>query len=109
MQNLLSKPRVSPSGIAILQKKLALPECKRGIKAIQKCLLRKEKGIVVLASDVTPFDLISHIPGLCLETHTPLFYIDSRFALKTEKDKPTTCLFIPTNLVTSEEISSITA
>ncbi|KAI5191293.1 H/ACA ribonucleoprotein complex subunit 2 [Nematocida minor] len=107
MLEVIHKQHVSPSGMSILHSKLSLSECKRGIKATQKSLLRKDAGVVILAVDVTPFDLISHIPGLCQETNTPIFYISSRFDLKTEKDKPTTCLFIPNSILSPEELSQL--
>lgn len=93
--------------MSVLEKKLTEKGCKRGIKAINKSLTKKNKGIVVLASDITPFDLISHIPALCDETKTPLFYIKSRFDIRTDSNKPVTCLFIPSEIISNEEISSL--
>ncbi|KAH9386197.1 H/ACA ribonucleoprotein complex subunit 2 [Nematocida major] len=98
---------VSQQGIVTLQSVMKKPECKRGIKAVQKCLVKKNEGVVILAADVTPSDLISHIPGLCMEGNTPLFYISSRFDLRTDKDKPTTCLFIPKGLLSESDAQSL--
>lgn len=103
MPQLNHKEYVSQNGINILQNAMKDPNCKRGIKAIQKSLLQKEEGTVILAADITPFDLISHIPGLCKENKTRLLYINSRFDLKTENDKPTSCLFLPVDLLPQEE------
>jgi H/ACA ribonucleoprotein complex subunit 2 len=37
----------------------------RGIKAVNKALRKKQKGIVILAGDSAPIDIIAHLPGLC--------------------------------------------
>ncbi|EHY66464.1 H/ACA ribonucleoprotein complex subunit 2 [Nematocida ausubeli] len=99
----ISRTILVAEAVSALPNIMKRPECKRGIKAIQRCLLKKEEGIVVMAADVAPFDLVSHIPALCSASNVPLFYISSRFDVKTEKDKPTTCLFIPLGILTKEE------
>ncbi|KAI5180343.1 H/ACA ribonucleoprotein complex subunit 2 [Nematocida sp. AWRm80] len=78
-------------------------KCRRGIKAVQKSIMEKKDGIVILAADITPFDLVSHIPGLCSSAKIPLRYIQSRFDITTEKNKSVTCLFIPREILTETE------
>ena len=38
---------------------------KRGVKDVVKAIKKGSKGIVILAADVSPVDVISHIPVLC--------------------------------------------
>lgn len=38
---------------------------KRGVKDVVKAIRKGAKGIVILAADVSPVDVISHIPILC--------------------------------------------
>ena len=45
--------------------------------------LKKNKSICVLAGDVSPVDVISHIPILCEKNKVPYIYIPSRQALGT--------------------------
>ncbi|KAI5168192.1 H/ACA ribonucleoprotein complex subunit 2 [Nematocida sp. ERTm5] len=99
----ISRTILSAEAMGALPNIMKRPECKRGIKAVQKSLLKKDDGIVVLAADVAPFDLVSHIPALCSDSNVPLLYINSRFDVKTDKDKPTTCLFIPLSILSNEE------
>ena len=40
---------------------------KRGVREVVKGLRKDEKGVVVLAGDVSPIDVISHIPVFCEE------------------------------------------
>lgn len=42
------------------QKKL-----RRGVKDVVKAIRKGEKGICILAADVSPVDVISHIPVMC--------------------------------------------
>ncbi|CAH8445667.1 unnamed protein product [Schistosoma bovis] len=53
-----------------------------GIKAILKAIEKKGvSGIVVLAGDISPFDLISHVPLVCEEHDIPYCYVPSKFDL----------------------------
>lgn len=38
-------------------------------------------GVVVLAADISPMDVISHIPVLCEDHHMPYIYVTSRAEL----------------------------
>lgn len=38
-------------------------------------------GIVILAADISPMDVISHIPVLCEDHHIPYIYVPSRAEL----------------------------
>ncbi|XP_012946842.1 H/ACA ribonucleoprotein complex subunit 2-like protein [Aplysia californica] len=50
----------------------------KGIKEVQKGLRKGEKGIVVLAGDVSPMDIISHIPLVCEESDIPYCFTPSK-------------------------------
>uniref|UniRef100_A0A8R1IUZ5 H/ACA ribonucleoprotein complex subunit 2 n=1 Tax=Caenorhabditis japonica TaxID=281687 RepID=A0A8R1IUZ5_CAEJA len=51
---------------------------REGIKDVQKELRRNEKGICILAGNVSPIDVYSHIPAICEEKEIPYVYIPSR-------------------------------
>ena len=51
---------------------------KRGVREVVKGLRKNEKGLVVLAGDVSPIDVISHIPVYCEEKGIPYCYVPSR-------------------------------
>ncbi|CAJ0571557.1 unnamed protein product, partial [Mesorhabditis spiculigera] len=52
-----------------------------GIADVSKGLRKNEKGIVVLAGNVTPIDIYSHIPAFCEEKGVPYVYTPSRESL----------------------------
>ncbi|KAE9416414.1 hypothetical protein Angca_008189 [Angiostrongylus cantonensis] len=51
---------------------------RQGLRDVQKSIRKNEKGIVVLAGNVSPIDVYSHIPGLCEEKEIPYAYTPSR-------------------------------
>lgn len=64
---------------------------KRGVKEVVKSLRKstttpgaspsQPSAIVILAADISPFDVISHIPVLCEDHHVPYVYVPSRAEL----------------------------
>lgn len=61
---------------------------KRGVKEVVKALRKSSTtaesspvGIVVLAADISPMDVISHIPVLCEDHSIPYIYVTSRAEL----------------------------
>ncbi len=51
---------------------------KRGVREVVKGLRKEEKGVVVLAGDVSPIDVISHIPVFCEDKGVPYCYVPTR-------------------------------
>ncbi|XP_075209869.1 NHP2 ribonucleoprotein [Lycorma delicatula] len=49
-----------------------------GLKNVQKRIKLGEKGIVIIAGDVTPMDVIMHIPILCEDNSLPYCYVPTR-------------------------------
>ncbi|KAF2126576.1 L30e-like protein [Dothidotthia symphoricarpi CBS 119687] len=62
---------------------------RRGVKEVVKALRKSgpatsgsdSSSIVVIAADISPMDVISHIPVLCEDHNVPYIYIKSRAAL----------------------------
>lgn len=51
---------------------------KRGVKDVVKAIKKGTKGVVVFAADVSPADVISHIPVLCEDNQIPYIFLRSR-------------------------------
>lgn len=64
------------------------------VKAIKK----GAKGVVVLAADVSPVDVISHIPVMCEDNQIPYIFVRSRLELgvAAETKKPTSVVLLQT-------------
>ena len=69
---------------------------KRGVKEVVKGLRKGEKGLVILAGDISPIDILSHIPVLCEDSGCPYVYVASKDQLgnASSTKRPTSCVMI---------------
>ncbi|XP_028166343.1 H/ACA ribonucleoprotein complex subunit 2-like protein [Ostrinia nubilalis] len=51
---------------------------RNGLKIVQKQLRLGEKGIVFFAGDISPIEIMCHLPGVCEEKDVPYCYTPSR-------------------------------
>ena len=69
---------------------------KRGVKETVKAVRKGASGIVIIAADISPIDVLSHLPILCEDKSIPYMYVKSRAevgeACKTKR--PTSCVMI---------------
>ncbi|CAH1974062.1 unnamed protein product [Acanthoscelides obtectus] len=49
-----------------------------GLKDVQTRIRKGETGIVIFAGDVSPVDIMCHLPAVCEEKNIPYVYIPSR-------------------------------
>ncbi|XP_028415779.1 H/ACA ribonucleoprotein complex subunit 2-like protein [Dendronephthya gigantea] len=68
----------------------------RGVKEVTKALRKGKKGIVILAGDVTPIDVYSHLPVMCENRSIPYCYVPSRqnLGLAVNSKRPTCTVMI---------------
>lgn len=69
---------------------------RRGVKEVVKALRKGEKGFCVIAGDISPVDVITHLPIMCEDRQVPYFYVPSKHdlgAAATTK-RPTSCVLI---------------
>jgi len=69
---------------------------RRGVKEVAKALRKGEKGFVVIAGDVSPIDVISHIPVACEDNKVPYAYVPSKFDLgaASQSRRPTSIVLV---------------
>ncbi|CAI5720707.1 unnamed protein product [Peronospora destructor] len=69
---------------------------KRGVKEVVKGIRKGEKGICIIAGDISPVDVISHIPVLCEENDIPYIFTPSKVDLGVSalSKRPTSCILI---------------
>lgn len=58
-------------------------QIRRGVREVQKFIRKGEKGIVLLAGNTSPIDVICHIPVMCEDHCLPYCYIPSKEDLGT--------------------------
>lgn len=52
-----------------------------GLKNVQKSIRKGQKGIVILAGDITPIDMMCHLPAMCEDRDLPYCYVPSKMDL----------------------------
>ncbi|KAF5364327.1 hypothetical protein D9756_000619 [Leucocoprinus leucothites] len=75
-------------------------QVKRGVKEVVKGIRKGEKGLLVLAADINPIDIISHLPVLSEEANIPYVFVPSKEELghASSTKRPTSCVMICPNL-----------
>ncbi|KAL6526924.1 hypothetical protein OROGR_016014 [Orobanche gracilis] len=69
---------------------------KRGVKEVVKSIRRGNKGICVIAGNISPIDVITHVPILCEESDIPYIYVTSKEELANAgaTKRPTCCVLV---------------
>ncbi|XP_073131012.1 H/ACA ribonucleoprotein complex subunit 2-like protein isoform X1 [Henckelia pumila] len=71
---------------------------KRGVKEVVKSIRRGNKGLCVIAGNISPIDVITHVPILCEEANIPYVYVQSKEDLANAgaTKRPTCCVLVLT-------------
>ena len=69
---------------------------KRGVREVAKAIRKGEKGMVLLAGDINPIDVITHLPVFCEENNVPYVYVPEKSVLgmSSGSKRPTSCLMV---------------
>ncbi|KAM0060395.1 putative 50S ribosomal protein L30e [Helianthus debilis subsp. tardiflorus] len=82
-----------------LVRKAAEHKClKRGVKEVVKSIRRGNKGVCVIAGNISPIDVITHVPILCEEADIPYVFVSSKEDLANAgaTKRPTCCVLVLT-------------
>lgn len=96
----MASEKLTLKTISLVSKLAKVKLIKRGVKEVNKFFRRsenkKQKCLCVLAGDVSPIDVISHIPILCEKNKVPYIYIPSRQALgvASQTKRPTSVVIL---------------
>ena len=69
---------------------------RRGVKEVVKALRKHETGFCIIAGDISPVDVITHLPIMCEERQVPYFYVPSKHDLgeAASTKRPTSCILV---------------
>ena len=62
----------------LVKKASSAKSIRRGVKEVIKGIRKNEKGICILAGDIYPVDVISHLPVLLEENGIPYLFVPSK-------------------------------
>ena len=98
--NIISKPlaskKMTKRVYKLVKKGCASKFVKRGVKEVVKAIRNGEKGCCIVAGDISPIDVICHIPIMCEDRSIPYIYIPSKHDLGAASGtkRPTSCVLI---------------
>ena len=69
---------------------------KRGVKEVVKAIRKGEKGFCIIAGDISPIDVITHLPIMCEDRQIPYYYVPSKHDLgeAAASKRPTSCILV---------------
>jgi H/ACA ribonucleoprotein complex subunit 2 len=69
---------------------------RRGVKEVVKALRKGEKGFCIIAGDISPIDVITHLPIMCEDRSIPYIYVPSKHDLgaAASTKRPTSCILV---------------
>lgn len=82
----------------LVKKAASIKHIRRGVKEVVKALRKGESGLAILAGDIYPVDVISHLPILLEEKNIPYVFVPSKQDLgaAASTKRPTSCVLIRT-------------
>ena len=92
----LASKKLNKKILKTIKKASKAKHVKRGVKEVVKALRKGEKGLVIIAGDISPADVISHIPVLCEDNSVSYIFIPSKEDLggAGATKRPTSCVMI---------------
>ncbi|GAB9472005.1 hypothetical protein Gpo141_00009197 [Globisporangium polare] len=92
----LATKKVTKRAYKVVKKATKVKGIKRGVKEVVKSIRKGEKGVCIIAGDISPIDVISHIPVLCEENDIPYLFTPSKVDLGASalSKRPTSCILI---------------
>ena len=60
---------------------------KRGVKEVVKAVRKGSKGTCIIAGDVSPIDVLSHVPVLCEDNEVPYVFVPSKEVSRVESER----------------------
>ena len=69
---------------------------RRGVKEVVKALKKGEKGLAIIAGDISPVEVIAHVPILCEEKNIAYIYVPSKeeLGLASLTKRPTSIVMV---------------
>ncbi|KAJ3103039.1 snoRNA-binding protein [Phlyctochytrium bullatum] len=92
----LASKKMTKKILKTVRKASKAKNVKRGVKEVVKGLRKGSKGVVVIAGDISPIDVITHVPVLCEEAEVPYVYVPSKEDLGTAgaTKRPTSVIMV---------------
>ncbi|KAK2950255.1 putative H/ACA ribonucleoprotein complex subunit 2 [Blattamonas nauphoetae] len=90
----LANPKFTKKVLKVVKTNSKSKQLRRGVKEVVKSIRKGKRGICVIAGDISPLDVISHLPVYCEENDIPYIFVDSKDDLgaAASTKRPTSCV-----------------
>ncbi|KAL4466478.1 hypothetical protein ABPG72_016619 [Tetrahymena utriculariae] len=109
--NPIAPAKLEKKILKLTKKQVKTKNIKRGVKEVVKAIRKGATGVCIMAADISPPDVLSHIPVICENKDIPYAFVKSRMELGTaaETKKPTSVVLLtaPENAKTLKKYNSI--
>merc|ERR1712070_452539 len=92
----LAEAKLSKKLFKCIKKATKTKQVLRGVKEVVKAVRKGQKGVCVIAGNISPMDVISHLPILCEDNDVPYIYVRSKEDLGAAglTKRPTSCMLL---------------
>ena len=92
----LADDKLAKKVLKLAKSATARKQVKRGVKEVVKALRKGATGVCVLAGDVSPVDVIAHLPVFCEDKGVGYVWVSSKEALGAAglTKRPTSCMLV---------------
>ncbi|GBG59443.1 hypothetical protein CBR_g38468 [Chara braunii] len=92
----LAGKKLTKKALKLVKRASKSKQLKRGVKEVVKALRKGAKGVCIVAGNISPIDVISHLPVLCEESDIPYVFVPSKEDLGAagQSKRPTCCVLV---------------
>lgn len=92
----LADDKLKKKVLKLAKKATKQKSTKRGVKEVVKALRKQAEGLCVMAGDISPIDVITHLPVFCEDRYIPYVFVPSKEELGAAglTKRPTSCMLI---------------
>jgi H/ACA ribonucleoprotein complex subunit 2 len=100
--NAISSPLASKKSTKrihkLVRKASSAKHVRRGVKELVKGVRKGDKGLAIIAGDIFPIDVVSHLPVMLEENGIPYLFVPSKQDLgaAASTKRPTSCVLVKT-------------
>ncbi|KAI7867954.1 50S ribosomal protein L30e-like protein [Spinellus fusiger] len=104
----LAEKKLTKKIFKTIKKASKAKHVRRGVKEVAKALRKGEKGLVVVAGDISPIDVVAHMPVLCEDNNVPYIFVSSKEELgeASSTKRPTSVAMIVLGGKTKDTVSA---
>ncbi|KAK9823969.1 hypothetical protein WJX72_006706 [[Myrmecia] bisecta] len=92
----LADDKLCKKVLKLAKKAAKKKQIKRGVKEVVKALRKNVTGVCIIAGDISPIDVVTHLPVLCEDRDIPYIYVPSKEELGAAglTKRPTSCMLV---------------